>query len=349
MPEPIVAATKPCLVDLVAGRTYYWCACGRSARQPFCDGSHKGTGIEPLAFKAEESGDALLCACKQTRGGPWCDGSHNALSDSYGAPMDAAADAESVTFVETPKGARAQLDGDCFVLRPGSGSRIGRLRMQQTIGPEDGARHISQFAGQLEASASPVLRFADSDTALFVVSGAGKIGIGTQTFDIAPHSGAYIRAGEAFRLIADRAAPLFFNISVCPLGPLPEILDEMPAHFDASVPVRVIPLDPAKRSAMADRFYQVLVDGEGHGTEVTQFIGHIPLSRAAHHRHLYEETLLVLSGDGIMWTDRTKASVQAGDIIFLPRKQSHSVECTSPEGMLLVGVFYPSMSPAINY
>lgn len=349
MTEPVVAAAKPCLVDLVAGRTYFWCACGRSGKQPFCDGSHKGTGIEPLAFKAEESGDALLCACKRTRGGPWCDGSHNALSDSYGAPMDAAADADVVAFVDTPAGARAQLDGNCFVLRPGTGTQYGRLHMTQTIGPGDGAKHISQFAGQLDAGTSPVLRFAGSDAVLFVVSGTGKIEIGARSFDITAHSGAYVRAGEAFRLIADSGQPVVFNISVCPLGPLPETLDDLPANFDSTVPVRVVAVDPAKRSAMADRFYQVLVDGEGHGTEVTQFIGHIPLSRAAHHRHLYEETLLVLSGDGIMWTDRTKAAVRPGDTIFLPRKQSHSVECTSPEGMLLVGVFYPSMSPAINY
>lgn len=349
MTEPVIAAVKPCLVDLVAGRTYYWCACGRSKKQPFCDGSHKGTGIEPLAFSPEESGDALLCACKQTRGGPWCDGSHNALSDSYGAPMDEATDASLVTFVDTPSGARAQLDGDCFVLRPDKGNRFGQMHLQQTIGPDDGAKRISQFAGLLEQGTSPVLRFGGSDAVLFVVSGSGTIEIGTRTFPLAAHGGAYVRAGEAFRLTADHGAPIGFNISVCPLGPLPEVLDDMPAHFDATVPVRVVPLDPAKRASMADRFYQILIDGEQHDTQVTQFIGHIPRSRAAHHRHIYEETLLVLSGDGVMWTDQTKANIKAGDVIFLPRKQSHSVECTSPDGMLLVGVFYPSMSPAINY
>jgi quercetin dioxygenase-like cupin family protein len=50
-----------------------------------------------------------------------------------------------------------------------------------------------------------------------------------------------------------------------------------------------------------------------------------------------------------MWTDETKARVRPGDTIFLPLKQAHSLECTSPEGMRLIGLFYPSMSPAINY
>ena len=123
----------------------------------------------------------------------------------------------------------------------------------------------------------------------------------------------------------------------------------MPQAFDHSVPNRIEPVDASKRASMADRYYQVLVDGETQGTEVTQFIGHIPQSRAAHHRHLYEETLTILSGEGVMWTDTTKTEIRPGDTIFLPRKQSHSVECSSPEGMMLVGVFYPSMSPAINY
>ena len=51
----------------------------------------------------------------------------------------------------------------------------------------------------------------------------------------------------------------------------------------------------------------------------------------------------------VMWTDATKTVIHPGDTIFLPRKQSHSVECTSAEGMMIVGVFYPTMSPAINY
>ncbi|UCG73877.1 MAG: cupin domain-containing protein, partial [Chromatiales bacterium] len=84
-------------------------------------------------------------------------------------------------------------------------------------------------------------------------------------------------------------------------------------------------------------------------TPVTQFIGEIPTSRAAHHRHLYEETITILNGEGFLWTDETKTPVRPGDTIFLPRKQHHSLECTTSDGMRLVGVFYPSMSPAINY
>ncbi|MGE8943521.1 CDGSH iron-sulfur domain-containing protein [Leptospira interrogans] len=74
--EPIVAQTGPYQVELTEGRAYLWCSCGRSARQPFCDGSHKGTGIEPVRFVAEATGVVNLCGCKSTDDPPFCDGSH---------------------------------------------------------------------------------------------------------------------------------------------------------------------------------------------------------------------------------------------------------------------------------
>lgn len=71
------AAVQPIPVDVEAGKTYFWCACGRSQTQPFCDGSHKGTEFTPLPFKPAESRRVFFCACKRTKGQPLCDGSHN--------------------------------------------------------------------------------------------------------------------------------------------------------------------------------------------------------------------------------------------------------------------------------
>jgi quercetin dioxygenase-like cupin family protein len=67
------------------------------------------------------------------------------------------------------------------------------------------------------------------------------------------------------------------------------------------------------------------------------------------HRHLYEESIVVLKGAGFMWTEDVKTAVATGDVIFLPRKQLHSLECTDPDGMLLAGVIYPGDNPSINY
>lgn len=79
MSEPKIASTVPAGVDLEAGKKYFFCSCGESSDQPFCDGSHKGTGFAPLAFTAEKTGKAYLCQCKRTGNAPYCDGSHKEL------------------------------------------------------------------------------------------------------------------------------------------------------------------------------------------------------------------------------------------------------------------------------
>ena len=70
---------EPYEVEVRAGKTYWWCACGRSKTQPFCDGSHKGSGFSPVEFKAEEAGTIAFCGCKNTGNQPRCDGTHRSL------------------------------------------------------------------------------------------------------------------------------------------------------------------------------------------------------------------------------------------------------------------------------
>ena len=84
MEKPVIAGLKPVGVELEAGESYAFCTCGRSKTQPFCDGSHQGTGFVSLKFSVEKSGKKMLCACKQTATPPYCDGTHRSLKAEEG-------------------------------------------------------------------------------------------------------------------------------------------------------------------------------------------------------------------------------------------------------------------------
>jgi len=79
MNEPVIAQTSPFAVQVEADKTYWWCACGKSANQPFCDGSHKASGFTPLKHTPAEAGTAYFCGCKRSANPPLCDGSHRKL------------------------------------------------------------------------------------------------------------------------------------------------------------------------------------------------------------------------------------------------------------------------------
>ena len=79
MTDPIAAQKAPYKTDVEAGRKYFWCACGRSQKQPFCDGSHSVTDITPVVYEATESKDVWFCGCKASGKKPLCDGTHSTL------------------------------------------------------------------------------------------------------------------------------------------------------------------------------------------------------------------------------------------------------------------------------
>ena len=79
MSEAVIAQKNPYPVDVIEGKTYYWCQCGLSKKQPFCDSSHKETSFNPISFKATETKKMYFCGCKTTSKQPFCDGSHSSL------------------------------------------------------------------------------------------------------------------------------------------------------------------------------------------------------------------------------------------------------------------------------
>jgi CDGSH-type Zn-finger protein/mannose-6-phosphate isomerase-like protein (cupin superfamily) len=353
MADPVIAQKKPYLVELKSQESYLWCRCGRSAKQPYCDGSHAGTPFTPLRFIATQDGEAVLCGCKHTGTPPFCDGSHNKLSDRYGeATQDELTASALLPIAQRQHGhwGKAILTEGCFVLTPSADlfERRGSMRLAPLIRHGDGAEYISQFYAEIALGSTDLLRFAQSETVLFIRSGVGVVVISGREFPVTRETGVLVRPGETF-CIKPAGGPMSLLLTACPPAEAPESPKSMSNHFDESVPRRVAGVDVALRESMADRFYQVLIGHRPEESSITEFIGEIPLSRAAAHRHLYEEAIMILAGEGFLWTEKARAPVAPGDILFLPRKVLHSLECTSAEGLRLMGVFYPSGSPAINY
>ena len=77
--QPTIAQKAPYAVEVEAGKTYYWCSCGKSKSQPLCDGSHKDTGFTPMAVTAEKTETKYFCGCKMSANKPFCDGAHAKL------------------------------------------------------------------------------------------------------------------------------------------------------------------------------------------------------------------------------------------------------------------------------
>jgi mannose-6-phosphate isomerase-like protein (cupin superfamily)/CDGSH-type Zn-finger protein len=351
MSSPVVARPKPCLVNLKAGRTYFWCSCGRSAKQPFCDGSHKGTDFSPVQFTAGvQDEELLLCGCKHTRDAPFCDGAHTNLPG--GSPLDDPLSPENrnIPVVTERDGPRALLNGSCYVFSShlAAMKTRGSLRFCYMVSAEMGSLYQTQLLMEVAGAASPVISLGSCDVIAFVGAGAGTVTISGRPFAVQASDGVYIRPSEAIQLTADVGQTLKVFVLACPLGEI-AWLDEMPGNFDSQYEQRVVPVDPDQRTAMGPRYFQILVDKRIGSKVITQFIGHIPRSKAAPHRHLYEEAIIVLSGEGYMWTEDKKARVTAGDVIFLPRKQLHSLEATSADGIDVVGVICPGDNPSINY
>jgi CDGSH-type Zn-finger protein len=81
MSNPVIADNKPVKVPLEAGKKYYFCMCGLSSKQPFCDGSHQGSEFTPMAFECDTDKDYYLCQCKHSGNKPYCDGNHKQFTD----------------------------------------------------------------------------------------------------------------------------------------------------------------------------------------------------------------------------------------------------------------------------
>jgi CDGSH-type Zn-finger protein/mannose-6-phosphate isomerase-like protein (cupin superfamily) len=350
--EPLIAGFKPSYQELVAGRRYFWCRCGRSKTQPFCDGSHAGTGFTPLVYVAKcDREEALFCMCKRTGTPPFCDGTHSNLPGGYGEESAASVAASNVPWAPEVDGGVRRLDAPCYTIRAAATrpADAGPFWMRTLVDAERGAAHQTQIYVEVRDRASPILSAGEAaQTIIFIAAGTGWVEIGTQRFAVGPLDGVIVLPGEAFRITPNAGVCVQAFVSVCSAVAGLQTLAAMPA-FDASQPKRVAGVDVQQRHAMGPRFFQHLVDRRVGANNAVQFIGHIPQSKAQMHRHLYEEALVIVSGEGVIWNEHSRAPVRPGDVIFFPRKHVHSLQCTSPDGMDVVGMIHPGENPGINY
>lgn len=351
MTDPVIARRKGFYYEVKAGTRYHWCRCGRSNTQPFCDGSHAGSGFLPVVFTAERDEDVIFCGCKHTGTAPFCNGAHSNLpGGSLGDDPESPAN-RGVALINAGAAPTVRLDGQCYVFSTSRAplTPLGAMLYCPVVSPALGALYQSQFYGEIACGASPVISADGRHTVLFVAAGEGEIEVGGRRFAASPCTGVYVRPSEAFRVHNGGSTALKVFISNGPGSEGLVVLDEMPRVFEAQYPRRIAAIDPSQRHKMAERYYQMLVNREHGSTVMTQFIGNIPLSKAEPHRHLYEEALIFLNGAGVVWTETVKTAVAAGDVLFLPRKQLHSVQCTTAGGFDIVGVIYPGDNPSINY
>ncbi|MEJ2383839.1 MAG: glutamate synthase-related protein [Xanthomonadales bacterium] len=250
--SPIIAEKSPAAVEVESGETYYWCRCGRSGNQPFCDGSHEGTGLEPLEFTAEKSETVYLCRCKGTGDAPFCDGTHNGLGDlSVGEPVP-----DAVAGDEAPR-ARATPEEPTV-------ARIHALARQGLSGPHGDMAAMGVPRSELprwddiqiltaQLATRPLGEDADVDTGLLIGPRAEKplrldipllvsdmsFGALSQEAKVALARGAEcagtgICSGEGGSLDEERAASsrYLYEFASARFGWSPDLLDEVQAfHF----------------------------------------------------------------------------------------------------------------------
>ena len=220
---------------------------------------------------------------------------------------------------------------------------------KRVVGQIEGTKKLSLYYFEINETCREAIKFGDSESVLFLVSGAADIEIGGRPFKAQSGCGIHIRAGEAFLIRSICNEVVKITVTVCPALDEFSTLPTSGDNFDARFPDRIIDGEAQSKQSSGDRFYRLLVGPHNGSENVTQFIGMVPASKAPEHYHLYEETIYILSGHGRMWSGESSTAVAAGSVIFLPRRQVHCLECTDPDGMLLMGSFYPAGSPAINY
>lgn len=211
-----------------------------------------------------------------------------------------------------------------------------------------GAQQLAQTIREYGRGRSAALAHSAAEEVLYVVSGRGACLVGGFHYPIEPGSGVYVPAGAAWSVENPSDEPLVVVSVCCPEEPAREAAEPAPSST-GEAPRRVLHERDCQAIPAGDRHFKLLVDKDLGCRQVTQFVGFIPPSKAPFHSHTYEEAIYILEGRGIAHTEEESAEFGPGTSIYLPRGTRHCLENPGPGAVRLLGVFYPSGSPAARY
>lgn len=227
----------------------------------------------------------------------------------------------------------------------------GNLRVTVPVSKRSGSHDLRQEIRRYSPGASPLTTRPASEEVLYVTSGTGACWIDGFRYTLRPGFGVFVPPKSICSIENDGAGELSL-VSVCCPDEAPQIVQSQPSPHDdpgATKPIRVVDESQQAEIATGDRKFKMMVDHRVGCHQVTQFIGFIPPSKAPLHLHTYEEAISIIEGSGILWIEDESAEFGPGSSIYLPPRARHCLENPGTEPIRLLGVFYPSGSPAVRY
>lgn len=244
------------------------------------------------------------------------------------------------------------LDAGALIFDPNEGTptTLGNWTSISRIGRATGAKEVSQSINVYENGRSPAVTNPSSEEVLYVVRGKGECHINGFSYDLAPDTAVFIPPRAEYGVENVGATPLVIVSALCPEDPNRTIQNGSIRVASGNKPELTVHAENREKlPATAGREFCFMVDKDLGCQQVTQFVGWIPPSAAPFHHHEYEEVIYILAGKGILRVGKESIPFETGSSIYLPVRVPHCLENPGPLAMRVLGVFYPSGSPAAAY
>ena len=212
---------------------------------------------------------------------------------------------------------------------------IATVRVTIRCGPA--SPRLEQRVERFGHGRSAARTLEGSQEVLYIVSGRGRLHVGGRAYELEPDLGAYVAAGETYKVENASVEEL---VVVCVRAPQ----EQQPSHDPDRRTVRFA--DREALPAKPNREFRYLVNQDLGCPDVTQFLGLIPPGRAPMHSHTYDEVIYVVEGEGVLHLNAEETPIAAGSCIHLPPLEEHCLENTGERTMRVLGVFHPSGDPA---